>query len=95
MAVSAAAAFFVVMVVTTAVATAFAVVAVVVSATAASACQVLDEVLYLVVGGLTVLNHSACKVERLTSQGMVGVEGDAVFLNLQDFGHESVVFVVH
>ena len=95
MAVSAAAAFFVVMVVTTAVATAFAVVAVVVSAAAASACQVLDEVLYLVVGGLTVLNHSACKIERLTSQGMVGVEGDAVFLNLQDFGHESVVFVVH
>ena len=95
MAVSAAAAFFVVMVVTTAVATAFAVVAVVVSATAASACQVLDEVLYLVVGSLTVLNHSACKVERLTSQGMVGVEGDAVFLNLQDFGHETVVFVVH
>ena len=95
MAVSAAAAFFVVMVVTTAVATAVAVVAVVVAATAASACQVLDQVLYLILSGLTVLNHGSSEVQRLASQGMVGVEGDAIFLDFQDFGHETVVFVVH
>ena len=99
MAVSAAAAFFVVVLMSTTVATtvanAFASITVMMSATAASACQVLDQVLYLILSGLTVLNHGSSEVQRLASQGMVGVEGDAIFLDFQDFGHETVVFVVH
>lgn len=99
MAVSAAAAFFVVVLMSATVAatvtTAFAPVTVMMSATAASACQVLDQVLYLILSGLTVLNHGSSEVQRLASQGMVGVEGDAIFLDFQDFGHETVVFAVH
>ena len=99
MTVSAAAAFFVVMIMSTTVAatisTAFATVTVVMSATAASACQMLDEMLYLILCGLTVLNDCSGEVQCLASQGMVGVEGDAIFLNLQDFGHETVVLIVH
>ena len=92
---AASAAFFVVMVVFASVATAFASVTVMMSATAASACQMLDQVLYFILSGLTVLYHGSSEVQCLASQGMVGVEGDAIFLDFQDFGHETVVFVVH
>ena len=99
MAVSAAAAFSVVVVMSATfaatVATAFAAVTMMMSTTAASACQMLDQVLYLLLSDLTVLNDCACEVQCLASQGVVGVEGDAIFLYFQDFGHETVVLIVH
>ena len=55
----------------------------------------LDQVLYFILSGLTVLYHGSSEVQCLASQGMVGVEGDAIFLDFQDFSHETVVFVVH
>ena len=95
MSAAASASFIVVMVVFASVTTAIASVTMMMSATAASACQMLDEMLYLVLSGLTVLYHCTSEVQRLACQRMVGVEGDTIFLNLQDFGHETVVFVVH
>ncbi len=91
MAVSAAAAFIVVVLMSATVTTAFATVTVMMSATAAAACQVLDEMLYFLLGGLTVLNDCTREVQRLACQGMVGIDGHAVFLNLHDLGHKLVV----
>ena len=89
------AAFIVVMLMSATVTAAFAAVTVMMSATAAAACQVLDEMLYFLLGGLTVLNDCTREVQRLACQGMVGIDGHAVFLNLHHLSHKLVVLVVH
>lgn len=65
------------------------------AATAASASHVLDEVLNLLLGGLAVLDDLTLEVESLASQGVIGVDGYAVFLDLNNLGHELVVLIVH
>ena len=74
MAVSASAAFFVVMLVVASVATSLTAIAMMmVSATAASACQMFDQVLYLLLSGITILVDDTSEVERLASQRVVGI----------------------
>ena len=94
MTVSAAAALFVVMLVVASVATSLASISMMVSATAASASQMLDQMLYLLFGGIAVLIDDASEVERLSCQGMVGIHGDTVLLDLNNLGHELMVFCV-
>ena len=66
------------------------------SATLTTACQHLDKMLYLFFSSLTVLLHLSDEVQGLTCQRMVGVDGDAVVLNLHHLGHKLMVFnVVH
>ena len=57
--------------------------------------QMLDQMLYLLVSGVTILNDCSCEVQGLASERVVGVDSDTVFLDLLDFGHELVVFIVH
>ena len=72
------------------VATALAVVA---SATVVA--HVVQHVLNLLVGGLTVFQHDACKLQGTASQRVVGVDGHAVLVNFQDTGHEAMLLLVH
>ena len=99
MAVSAIAALFVVMAFASAFATVFAALAMLMAAatatTAASvACQVLDGLLDLFLRGIAVDEYLACEVEGLACQRVVGVYGDAILLDLDDFGHEVVLLFV-
>lgn len=65
------------------------------AATAASASHVLYKVLNLLLGGLAVLDDLTLEVESLAGQRMIGVDGYAVFLDLNDLGHELVILIVH
>ena len=92
MAVSAATAVaMLVVVVATAVFTAFAMM---VSATVATACQHLDGLIDLFLCGIAVLADGASEIEGLASQGVVGIDGDAIFLYLHHSGHELMVLAV-
>ena len=62
--------------------------------TLASASQMLDQVLYLLIGGLAVLLDLTCEVQAFASQRVVGVHSDAVGLYLHYLRHELVVFIV-
>ena len=64
------------------------------AASAASARQLADELLDLLVGGLSVLAHHANEVERLAGIGVVGVERHAVGFDLHDLGHKAVVLSI-
>ena len=61
----------------------------------AAACQMLDQVLYFFISGIAILYDCSSEVQGLACERVVGVNGDTVFLDLLDFGHELVVFVVH
>lgn len=63
--------------------------------TAAATCHMLNQVLNLLVGSLAVLNHLTLKVQGFACQWVVGVDSNAVFLNLNNLGHELVILVVH
>ena len=66
------------------------------SATLTTACQHLDQMLYLFFRSHTVLLYLADKVQFLASQRVVRVDGDAVVLNLYDLRHKLMVFgIVH
>ena len=65
------------------------------AATAASASHVLYKVLNLLLGGLAVLDDLTLEVESLAGQRVIGVDGYSVFLDLNDLGHELVIFIVH
>jgi hypothetical protein len=65
------------------------------AATAASASHVLDKMLDLLLGSLAVLDDLTLEVECLASQRVIGINGNAVFLDLNDLGHELVVLIVH
>ena len=95
MAVSASAAFFVVVLMSATVTAAFAAVTVMMSATAAPACQVFDEVLYLFLCGLTVLNHFSCEVQQFACQRVVGIYRHTVFIDLHHRCHKLMILIVH
>ena len=80
----------VVMMMTTAVA-----VAVVATTAAALAAHVVYHVLNLLIGCLTVLKHRALEEKGAACQGVVGVNGNAVFLNIDDASHKALTFAVH
>ena len=61
----------------------------------AATCQMLDQVLYLFISGVAILDDCSCEVQGLTCERVVSVDGDTVFLDLLDFGHELVVFIIH
>ena len=66
------------------------------SATLTTACQHLDQMLYLFFRSHTVLLYLADKVQFLASQRVVRVDGDAVVLDLHDLRHKLMVFgIVH
>ena len=65
------------------------------AATAASASHMLDEVLDLLLGGLAILDDLTLEVESLACQWVIGVDGNAVFLDLNDLGHELVILIIH
>ena len=65
------------------------------AATAASASHMLDEVLDLLLGGLAILDDLTLEVESLACQWVIGVDGYAVFLDLNDLGHELVILIIH
>ena len=69
-------------------------VAVMVTAAATAACQMFDQMLYLILSGFTVLNDRSGEVQRLACQRMVRVDGYTVFLDFLDLRHELVVFIV-
>jgi len=73
-----------------AVATAFAVVA-----AAALVAHLVQHVLNLHVGGASVLQHDARKLQRLSGQRVVGVYSHAVLLHLHHASHEAVIILVH
>ena len=58
------------------------------------ASEVLDQVLYLLVGSLAVFLDLTCEVQSFASQRVVGVHSDAVGLYLHYLRHELVVFIV-
>ncbi len=92
MAVSAATAVaMLVVVIAAAVLTTFAMM---VSATVTAACQHLDGLIDFFLCGIAVLADGACKVEGLASQGVIGIDGDAIFLYLHHSGHELMVLAV-
>ena len=64
-------------------------------ATAAVVAEVVQHVLNLAVRCLAVLKHQSSELQRLSSQRMVGVDGDTVVLNFQHTGHEALVVLVH
>ena len=66
-----------------------------VSTTAATACQVLDQVLYFLLGSLAVFDHGTDAVEDFAGEGVVGIESDAIVFHFLDLGHEVVILVVH
>lgn len=80
----------VVMVFVFAVAAAFTIIA-----SAALMAEVVQHVLYLLVGGQTVFKYDACKLQRLSCQWMVGIDSHAVLLNLLHAGDEAMLFLVH
>lgn len=88
-----AAAFVVVMVIVIA-ATILTAFAMMVSATMTTACQHLDGLVDLFLCGFAVLADGACEVERLASQGVVGIDGDTIFLDLHDSGHELMILAI-
>ena len=59
-----------------------------------TASQVLDQVLYLLVGSLAVFLDLTSEVQSFASQRVVGVHRDAVGLYLHDLRHEVVIVVV-
>ena len=61
----------------------------------ATTCQMLDQVLYLFLSGITVLNHSSCEVQQLTCQRVVGIYGYTVFLDLHHLCHKLMILIVH
>ena len=61
----------------------------------ASASHVLYKVLNLLLGGLAVLDDLTLEVESLACQWVIGVDGYAVFLDLNDLGHELVILIIH
>ena len=61
----------------------------------AAACQMLDQVLYLLVSGVTILNDRSCEIQGLACERVVGIDRDTVFFDLLDFCHELMVFIVH
>jgi hypothetical protein len=63
--------------------------------TAASTSHVLDKVLNLLLGSLAVLDDFTLEVEGLAGQGVICVDGNTVFLDLNDLGHELVFLIVH
>ena len=65
------------------------------SATTAATRQVLNQVLYLLIGSLAVLEHLALKLQRFACQGVVRVNRHTVFLNLQHLRHEALVVLAH
>jgi len=65
------------------------------AATAASAGHVLDKMLNLLLGSLAVLDDLTLEVESLASQRVIGINGYAIFLDLNDLGHELMVLIVH
>ena len=66
------------------------------SATLTTACQHLDQMLYLFFRCQTVLLNLADEVQFLASQRVVRVDRDAVVLNPHDLRHKLMVFgIVH
>ena len=62
----------------------------------AAACQMLDQVLDLLVGcSIAILNHGSYEVEYLACKRVVGVDRHTVFLDLLDFCHKLMVLIVH
>ena len=61
----------------------------------AAASQMLDQVLYLLICGIAILDDCSSEVQGLTCERVVGVDGDTIFLDFLDFGHKLVIFVVH
>ncbi len=54
-----------------------------------AASQVLDQVLYLLVGSLAVFLDLTCEVQSFASQRVVGVHRDAVGLYLHHLRHDD------
>ena len=65
------------------------------AATLTATCEMLDQLLYFFLSSLTVLTQKPSEVQSLTSQWVVGVNGNTVFLDLYHLGHELMVLVVH
>ena len=77
-----------------AVAAVLATVVSVMSAALTAACQHLDEFLDFLFRSLTVLDHLSFEVQGLASQREVGIDGDAVVLDLHDLRHKLMVFCI-
>ena len=61
-----------------------------------AASEHLNEFLDFFFGGISVLDDLSREVQGFASQGVVGVDGDAVVLYLHHFCHELMVFgIVH
>jgi hypothetical protein len=60
----------------------------------ATTCQVLHHVVYLLFGGLTILQHSAFEIECLASQWVVEVHLYLLFGNLQHATVEALTLLV-
>ena len=96
MTVSATAAVAMLVVVSTTVATAVAAFAItmMMPTTVTTACQHLDGLVDLFLRGIAILADSTGEVKGFASQGVVGVDGDTIFLNLYDSGHELMILAV-
>ena len=75
-------------------ATVVAAFAMMMATTVTAARQHLDGLVDLFVGGVAVLNDGACEIERLASQGMVGIDSHTVLLDLHHLGHELMVLAI-
>ena len=64
------------------------------TAAAAFATHAVEHRLNLFKCGFTVFYQQTGEIERLTGQGVVGVNGHPVFGNLHHTGHEVVLFFV-
>lgn len=61
----------------------------------AAACQMLDQVLDLLVGCIAILDHGTYEVEYLACKRVVGVDRHTIFLDLLDFCHKLMILIVH
>ena len=64
------------------------------STSVTATCQHLDGLVDLFLCGIAVLADGACEVECLACQGMVSVNGDAVFLYLHHSGHKLMILAI-
>ena len=62
--------------------------------TMTTAREHLDGLVDLFVRGVAVLHDGTCEIERLASQGVVGVNCHTVLLDLHHLGHELMVFAI-
>jgi hypothetical protein len=93
MAVSATASAATVFVVVIAFAVATTIATTVTSASTTLVTHAGEQILYLFGCSIAVLEYGALELQSLACQGMVGIEGHTVVLNLGDVGHE-VLFVL-